>query len=211
MKAFLTIIHLILAVILLTGPSCSSVSVNESIYIEDDSEISNNLTSVNGNIIIGENCRIAGNCRSVNGRIEVGDNSEIRTLQSVNGRIDIGQSVEGRDDISAINGSIEVGTDCRIEGEISTVNGNITMTGSIAERNIETVNGNILLQDRSELMGNIIISKGDEQTRTVKIELLNGSIIHGNIKVDNPEREVVIYKSEDSQIKGEISNARLMN
>jgi hypothetical protein len=60
-------------------------------------------------------------------------------------------------------------------------------------------------------MGDIIISKGDAQTRTVKIEVLNGSTIHGNIKVENPEREVVIYKSEDSEIKGEISNARLIN
>jgi DUF4097 and DUF4098 domain-containing protein YvlB len=141
----------------------------------------------------------------------VGDNSEIHKLQSVNGRIDIGQSVEVRDDISAINGSVEIDRNSRIAGEVTTINGNISMTGTIAERNIETVNGNILLQDRSEVLGDIIISKGDSETRAVKIELLNGSIVHGDIRVENPQREVVIYKSEDSEIKGETGNARLVD
>jgi hypothetical protein len=147
----------------------------------------------------------------VNGRIEIGDNSKINNIQSVNGRIDLGKNIKVYDDISIVNGKVELGENSEVAGEISTVNGKIIMFNARVMDQIETVNGDILLDRESIVEGDIIIKgKDNKNLRSLQIEIIDGSQVFGDIRVEESERDVIVYLSSDSKIKGRVVNARVI-
>jgi hypothetical protein len=73
------------------------------------------------------------------------------------------------------------------------------------------VNGAISLDRESVIEGNIIIKgKNNKNLRPLQIEIINGSQVHGDIRVEESERDVIVYLSRDSKINGQVVNARII-
>jgi len=188
------------------------VSVNRSIHLRDG-EHSGGQTSVNGSIYVGARCRVDGDCRTVNGSIQVGDDSQVGSLDTINGRITLAARVEVDGSASTVNGSIHSGSGSKIHDRLTTVNGRMELQKSEVDEELSTVNGNILLLDRSLVHGNIVI-KGRRGhffgNRHIEIRIEAGSIVEGNIDVQDPENKVEVYISKDADVKGEIRNAKVI-
>jgi len=106
---------------------------------------------------------------------------------------------------------VDVDKGSSIKGDISTVNGKIRLIGAHVSQNIQTFNGDIRLLEASELEGDIIIkdTRGKNKDRLI-IEILDASVVKGNIRVEDEERRVTVYKSNDSKIMGKVFNAELV-
>ncbi|UCF64266.1 MAG: hypothetical protein JSW33_00115 [bacterium] len=196
------------AIIILYFSACDSSSINKSIRIKDGEKVNRAISSVNGNIRIGNNCQISGDCRTVNGVIEVGQNSIVEDLQTVNGRVEVASNATVQDDISVVNGRVYIGKGASVRGNISTINGKIMLEGAQIGRDLETYNGNIRLSDASTILGSIRIKEtSGKKQHDLIIEILEKSVVNGDIIVDDKNRKVMIYKSEDSEILGRVLNA----
>jgi DUF4097 and DUF4098 domain-containing protein YvlB len=199
--------------ILFTIISCEGVSVNKSISIADGETVNNDLTSVNGNIDIGENCNIRGDCSTVNGKIRIGRNSKVADVQSVNGSILLSENVSVNDDVNSVNGSIDCKRGVKIRGEINTVNGNVELFNSEIGRDITSINGNVKLMQKSIVGGDIRIKGKDRSSskhRTVKIHLLDNSVVEGDI-IGVQGVYVEVFVENGSKVKGRIINAEIVD
>jgi len=191
-----------------------AASVNSSRRL-GDGERSSGLSSVNGSIFVGARCVVDGNCHTVNGRIEVGDGSTVDHLETVNGRIAIGADVTVDGDAETVNGAIECGQGSQVHGRMSTVNGRVKLRGAVVGDEVSTVNGDVLLRGKSIVRGSIVI-KGRQghffggHDHVLEIRVEEGSVVEGGIDVRDPDREVKVYISKDSSVKGEILNAKVI-
>jgi DUF4097 and DUF4098 domain-containing protein YvlB len=197
-------------------------TVNKSIKIAAGEE-SSGASSVNGSISVGENAVVSGNLKTVNGTIRVDDGATIEKASTVNGTVRIGENVKS-ESLGTVNGSIRVARGSTVDGEIEAVNGRISLANetSVAD-NIANVNGDM------DLSGATV--GGDVKTVNGDIELSEGSVVKGNLIVEEPsswgwgksskskprvvigpgsrvegdlilEREVELFISEDATVGG---------
>jgi hypothetical protein len=164
-----------LLALVLIAPACASV--NKSINIGDNVETDGQST-VNGSISVGSGSTVSGSLHTVNGTIRVAENTRLRDVETVNGsiRIDSGSSA---DDIESVNGSISLAENVTVEGGIEVVNGKITLgKGTTVADDVENVNGEMELSG-ADIGGDILTVNGD-------ISLVEGTVLHGNLKVSKP-------------------------
>lgn len=201
----------VIALSFLSFSACDA-SVNRSRSL-GDGERSAGMSSVNGSIRIGADCDVNGGCHTVNGGIEVGNGSRVEDLETVNGRIVIGTGVEVRGDAQTVNGSFRAAAGSVVLGQVTTVNGRIELTNAVVDRDVSTVNGDVRLNDRSVIRGSIVI-KGRRGIffggKHLEVRIEEGSVVEGGIDVRDPERRVRVYLGKDSQVKGRITNAKVI-
>lgn len=210
MKTIRTLSLLLIVFLLFTG---CNFRINRSIRIDDGKTVNNSQNTVNGNIRIGENCTIKGKCRSVNGVIEVGENSHVRSLQSINGGITLDRYVEAKGKVESINGNVICDQGVKIKRSISAINGTIELDETLVEGDITTYNGDIELFNRTEVKGDIIVkrSKGDSsRNRRLRIEIADGSVVHGDIHVKDKDIKVTVVLSNGGRVEGRVRNAELI-
>jgi len=208
MNFFKTLVVLNFVFLIYFNSACESTTVNKPLRIKDGEKVSGDISSVNGSIRIGKDCQISGDCRTVNGTIDIGQNSVVDEIQTVNGRIRIDENALINDDVSVVNGEVDVDKGASVKGDISTVNGKIMLIGAKVKRNIQTYNGNIRLLEGSEVKGDIIIKETHgKQNDQLIIEILDASVVRGNIRVEDKSREVTVFKSSNSKIVGKVINA----
>jgi hypothetical protein len=205
----------------------ASCGVNSSIKIEDGQTQEGSKATVNGGVFVGEDCTIKGNLRTVNGRVSVGANSQVRSLKSVNGSINLDDNIVVDGDLETVNGSIRVGHEVSVEGNLETVNGSVSVaSGGSIQGTLRAVNGDIDL-DSTEVTGNLITNNGDitlvNGSRVVgnliirgskgkgfklqTITVSGGSVVQGDIVINDTEREVHLILSDDGRLTGSTGSA----
>jgi predicted acyltransferase (DUF342 family) len=190
-----------------------SVAVNRNVALGDGATVRSSHHTVNGSITVGANCDVRGTCESVNGGITVGPDSRVRTLQTVNGPIDLGERVLVRGNLYSVNGPICCAPGVRIERGISSVNGKVELTGATVARDIETCNGDVTLRGQSIVEGNIIVRKHDDHSdhrEHVEIRVADGSVVQGDVIVQDPDVDVTVYLSEGGAVQGQIQGAAVL-
>ena len=152
-------------------------SINKSIKIAAG-ETSSGESSVNGSITVGADAEVTGGINTVNGSIRVDSGATIESASTVNGSLKIADNVVA-DDLSTVNGGIRVGESTKVDGGIEAVNGRIGLAnGAVVARGVENVNGEI------ELSGAEV--GGDISTIAGNIEVVDGSVVKGDIIVEKP-------------------------
>lgn len=197
------ILYIFIALVIL-NLGCK-VNVNKSIHLQDGKKVSSGMVTVNGNIHVGSRCMVHGTCRSVNGFIKINENSVVGALQSVNGNIEVGESVNIKGNAESVNGCIRIDEGTHIYGDVKTINGDISCHDTDIRRDIETYNGDILLAQSSHVKGDVVIkrSKGNQQHhRTLKITLMDHSVIEGDIIVRDENLDVKLYLDHNSAVNG---------
>ncbi len=193
-----------LSTILLACGASSDTRINKSVYVGDGEHKSGSLRSVNGSVHVGNEASVDGNCTTVNGKIVVGENSEVREVSTVNGGISIDRNSKATE-VSCVNGSISLGSDVEIDGDVSTVNGSIRCKIAVdIAGNLETVNGSMTTKE-TNIKGHIKTVNGD-------IDLLEKSIVHGDIVVNRVKKpsnhknlkKMTITIDSKSKVKGNI-------
>jgi DUF4097 and DUF4098 domain-containing protein YvlB len=194
-----------------------NVSVNKSVDVPDGSKTHHGYTSVNGSIRIGSDCAIRGVCRSVNGSIEVGSRSTVRKVQSVNGGIRIMEWAKIREAVEAVNGGVEMeqGTEA---ADVKTVNGPVSLDSAAVTGDITTYNGNIALDNGSVVKGDIRIKQrkhgrhegGRDEDQKLIIEIMNRSLVEGDILVSDPDQKVDVTISGGGKVRGKIERANVI-
>ena len=165
-----------LLVMLMAVPALGA-SINKSIKIEAGGE-SSGATSVNGSITIGENAVVTGDVETVNGSIRVDSGAKIQDASTVNGGIRLAEGVQA-DNVSTVNGSIKASESVTVAGEVEAVNGRINVDkGASVATDVSNVNGKIALT------GAVI--GGDVSTVSGDIDVVDGSVVKGNIIVEKP-------------------------
>jgi len=152
-------------------------SVNKSVKIAAGSE-SSGASSVNGSITVGADAVVTGDVRTVNGSIRVDSGATIEDAETVNGGVKIAANVKA-ESLTTVNGSVKVGEAATIDGEIEAVNGAITVKkGARVAKSISNVNGTIQLSGAQ--IG------GDVSTVTGDVEVVEGTVVKGDLIVDKP-------------------------
>lgn len=207
----ITCLTLLLTSIFFVHVNCDSMTVNTNIHIEDGDKVNHDIRSVNGAISVGDGCQIMGNCQTVNGSIRIGENTIVEEVQTVNGEVFIAEKVKIEENIETVNGAIKTSKGTIIEGKVKTVNGGITLKNTKVSRDIVTTNGNITLDDKSHIKGDLIVKhKRGRESKHLKIELLNGSVVDGDIFVEQEDRQVIVILKDNSEVHGKVINAEII-
>jgi hypothetical protein len=152
------------------GPDIDKV--NGSIHAEAGRSYGT-LETVNGSIEIDARVH-TGSAETVNGGIRIGDGAQVGELTTVNGGIHVGRDLRIDGDVTTVNGGIFVDRGGRIGGGVETVNGAIGLVGTDVARGIETVNGDVTVGA--------------------------GSHVHGGIKVEKPQMQLISFHKRDPRI-----------
>jgi len=192
---------------------CVGADVNSSIKVPAGEERDGDLSTVNGGITVEENAKVRGSCRSVNGGITLGDGAEAGSLSAVNGGIRIGEGGVVHGEASSVNGPVSL--DRRSSAnEVSSVNGAITLAGAEVTSDLRTVNGGITLREGAIVGGDIVIEaihgKPDRDAEPLTIEIEGGSILKGNLIVEEKARKVKVYLRDGGRIQGRVENAEVI-
>lgn len=196
---------------LLVLGSCSS-SINSSLEVADGETKKGSLSTINGSVTVGKGCVVDGSCRSVNGNVAIGDGSRVRRLSTVNGAIECGRDVTIDTSIETVNGSVSLEAGSRVDGGIETINGGIELVHASVAHDIRTVNGWVRLAENSVVGGDLIVvrKRGTNRRRPLDIELGGGSVIEGDIIVEDPSIEVRVLLSGGSEVRGRVENAEVI-
>ncbi len=211
---------LALAVLLFSVPA--SASINKSIRIEAGTT-ADGASSVNGSVTVGAGAIVNGSVSTVNGTVRIEDNAQVEDAETVNGGLRVGSNVSARS-LETVNGGIRVGEASTIDGGVEAVNGKIELgKGTRVALGVQNVNGAI------ELVGADV--GGDLETVNGDVELMDGAILRGDLKIEKPnswgwnnkknrkprviigpgsvvegnidlEREVELYISESARVGG---------
>lgn len=166
------------------NPTTEAENVFGDIEVPSGQEV-NNVQSVNGSIKLSHRVT-TGKVQSVNGNVEIGDWVRVAHIATINGNVTIGKHFKADHKIETINGDIKIGKKASIRGNLQTINGNIELHDVLITGLLHNMNGNIDLRGNTEISGDLIYKRDDEQSadntkrpvltieKTVKIE---GSII----------------------------------
>ena len=96
---------------------------------------------------------------------------------------------------------------------ISTVNGGISLRKTLVQTDITTYNGEVTLLEGSRVLGDLRIkegrgSKGHQSTLTIRIS--GGSVVEGDIIVEDDHRPVKVYLSQGGTVRGAVRGAQLI-
>jgi len=81
---------------------------------------------------------------------------------------------------------------------------------------LETVNGDVSLRDGATVGGDIVVRKthGNGHDRgdwdTLKIMIEDGSVVRGNVIVEDPDRPVEVHLRNGGRVQGRVENARVI-
>jgi len=175
---------------------------------------SSSLSTVNRDILIAPSSRTASACRSVNGEIQIGDHSETRSVSTVNGSIRIGMDCLVDGNLKSVNGNVICAKRTQVRCSVETVNGRIELEGTEVGHDVSTINGEILLTD-VKVVGNIVIGKsnssGDSSTRKpLVITLMNGTVVQGEIKIEDEGQPVEVRKNSNCTVLGGFGRAKIV-
>ena len=193
-----------MAIVIFACGAPSQTHINKGHHIGDEVTHQGSLRSVNGSITVGNSSTIQGNCSTVNGEINIGESSSVEEVSCVNGSIYIDRNSQAQD-VSCVNGSIKLGSGVTIAEDVSTVNGSIRCgIDTRVSGDLETVNGDMVTEG-SSITGNISTVNGD-------IDLIEGSVVSGNIVIDRdrrkpakkPFKELTITINSNSIVEGDI-------
>ncbi|HXV77141.1 MAG TPA: hypothetical protein VD788_12560 [Candidatus Polarisedimenticolaceae bacterium] len=190
-----------------------NVSVNGPIHVADGETRENGLATVNGSLTVGRDCRIAGACSVVNGEIEIGEGSSVGGLNAVNGPIRVGPRVTVDGDVDSVNGPISLASGTIVGGEVSTINGPIELDGTTVGEHVRTVNGDLQLSRSSVVKGNVVIERkigGVRADRPLTVLIDTGSVVEGDLIVEDPDLPVKVYLRHGGRVNGEIRNAEVV-
>ena len=177
MKAMTKTVFTIGLLALLMVVPAFGASINKSIKIEAGGE-SGGATSVNGSITVGSDAVVTGGVKTVNGSIRVDSGASIENASTVNGGVRIAENVQARN-LSTVNGAVKVGESAVVDGEIEAVNGSVSVkNGATIARGVSNVNGQINLSG-AELGGDVSTVTGD-------INVVDGSVVKGDLIVEKP-------------------------
>ena len=184
---FLTAVALAVLIVLpaVAGASDSHSTVNKSINIDDNST--------------------TGDVDSVNGSIRIGTNSFVKSVESVNGSIKLGNDVTVDRGVDAVNGAITLKPGCEVGGNVETVNGGIRLENTRVSGDVETINGQLLILNRSEVSGNVVVRKPkgwniNKRHKPVRVEIGQDVVVHGDLIFEH----AVELKLHDTAKVGEI-------
>jgi DUF4097 and DUF4098 domain-containing protein YvlB len=187
-----------------------NVAVNRSTTLGDGKTVHSSHHTVNGTITIGSNCDVRAMCESVNGGITVGPDSHVRTLQTVNGHIDLGERVIVHGNVNSVNGFVRCNPGVKIERGISSVNGKVELAGTTVARDIKTCNADVALRGASVVEGSIVVRRRDddsERHQRLEIRVTDGSVLKGDVVVQDPDVDVAVYLSNGGTVQGRIEGA----
>ena len=102
----------------------------------------------------------------MNGSISLDRNSQASAVSCVNGSISLGGEVKIDGDVSTVNGEIRCKREAQIAGDLETVNGSMKVTETRISGDMSTVNGDIDLLEKSIVHGNIIIDRDHKKPRS---------------------------------------------
>ncbi|MDZ7643512.1 MAG: hypothetical protein U5K76_04320 [Woeseiaceae bacterium] len=177
-------------------------TVNGSITVGRDAEVSGDVETVNGSVTIEENARI-GNAETVNGAVRIASGVTADDVSSVDGSIRIGDNVTIDGEVSVVNGRIGIGDGSRIRDGVSNVNGEMQVAGAEIGGNLSTVNGDVLLTDGAVLQGDLIVEKPDgwnwSERRRPRVVIGPDARVVGEVRL---EREVELFISESASVGG---------
>ncbi|MGY6554776.1 MAG: hypothetical protein ACXIUM_09680 [Wenzhouxiangella sp.] len=201
--------------------ACSAI--NQDIEVDDDTVVDSQLSTVNGAIRIGQRSTVTGSIANVNGSISIGSGSQIGELRNVNGAIGLAEGTRAQSietvngavrlgpgsrihgDINSVNGAVDLGADVRVDGGLSSVNGAVRLDPGVAvQGRVGTTNGAIRLQGASV---------GSIETRRGTVEVLDGSIVEGSLRVRRSESAdrggpVRVVIGREAQIRGALEFER---
>ena len=192
------------AILILTCGVSSDTGINKNLSVGDGEHRSSGLRSVNGSISVGNDATVDGSCTTVNGQISIGENAKVDAISCVNGQITLDRNAQ-TGEVSCVNGSIQIGNEVKVDGDVSTVNGGIhCRSESMIAGDLSTVNGDMKTQ-MTMITGDISTVNGD-------IDLLEKSIVKGNIIVDRDHKKpssqdykkLTITVDSGSKVKGNI-------
>ena len=186
-----------------------NAAVNRSIALGDGKTVRFSHHAVNGCITIGSDCDVRATCESVNGVITVGPDSRVRTLQAVNGQIDLRERVIVQGNVDSVNGSIRCSPGVKVERGVSSFNGKVELAGTTVARDIKTHDSDVALLRGSIVEGSIIVRRhrDSDSRRRVEIRVTDGSLVKGDVVVQDPDAEVAVYLSNDGRVQGRIEGA----
>jgi DUF4097 and DUF4098 domain-containing protein YvlB len=186
-----------------------NTAVNRSIALGDGKTVHSSHHTVNGSITIGSNCDVQATCESVNGGITVGPDSRVRTLQTVNGPIDLGERVTVQGNVNSVNGFIRCNPGVKIERGLSSVNGKVDLAETTVARDIKTRNADVTLLRGSIVEGSIIVRRNNDSDsrRRVEIRVTDGSLVKGDVVVQDPDADVAVCLSNGGTVQGRIEGA----
>jgi hypothetical protein len=175
-----------------------NATVNRGIALGDGKTVRFSHHTVNGSITIGSNCDVRATCESVNGAITVGPDSRVRTLQAVNGQIDLRERVIVQGNVNSVNGSIRCSPGVKVERGVSSFNGKVELAGTT-----------VALLRGSIVEGSIIVRRhrDSDSRRRVEIRVTDGSLVKGDVVVQDPDAEVAVYLANDGRVQGRIEGA----
>jgi type V secretory pathway adhesin AidA len=92
-----------------------------------------------------------------------------------------------------------------VKGRISTVNGAIKAINTTITEGLSTVNGDIRLLEGSTVNGSVkFTGKSGGKIRDLKLTLSGGSVIKGDVILENSKVRLTIFLLDDSRIEGSI-------
>jgi len=84
-------------------------------------------------------------------------------------------------------------------------------------RNVETVNGDISLREGTTVGGDVIVRethgshRGDrEDWEPLKIMIEGGSVVRGNVIVEDSDRRVEVHLRDGGRVQGRVQNAKVI-
>lgn len=190
--------HPVIASLFLILALSACGAINQSFDIEDGSVVNDDLNTVNGSIRIGENATVNGEISTVNGNVRVGAGSSVGEAATVNGSVNLAEnSVAGG--VESVNGQIGLGDGARVNGDAATVNGSVVAGQRVVVTgDMTAVNGRISLERDSRVEGSATTVNGALTLRgayvqgltTVSgpVDILDGSIVEGELRVEEPRR-----------------------
>jgi DUF4097 and DUF4098 domain-containing protein YvlB len=199
------------ALVLLVAASCNA-SVNRSLTV-GEGEKHGGMNTVNGSIRVGEDAEVDGSCATVNGQIRVGEGSRVEDLSSVNGSIDVAGKVTVAGDVESVNGSVEVGAGSEIRGDVGTVNGGIRLEGVVVTGKVSTYNGGVTLREGTRVARDVVIERtrgSSDRRHSLDVKILGGSVVEGDVIVEDSKRKVTVYLEGGGEVKGEIRGAEVV-
>ncbi len=199
--------------LLLVFTACD-FSVNKDVRVPDGSRRSRGARSVNGNVRVGSDCRVQGECMSVNGSIQIGKRSMVRGLKSVNGGISMAEGAVVNRKVEIVNGSLEMEPGSVVKRGIKAVNGPVRLDSALVQGGIILYNGDVYLNHGSRIEGGIMIKRSknihSDQEHPQVIEINNGSVVEGDIRVNNPDYKVDVILINGGRVIGSLENVNLI-
>lgn len=209
----------------------AQTSVSKDIRIANGEKIDRKVSSVSGDITIGQKARVRASVSTVSGDIEIGAKARIEDIGSVSGDLSIAKGAQTYS-LETVSGDIHLYGENEVEGTIKTVSGDVVgESGSKIKENIITVSGDIELDDTSldgdittvsgdislfngtYVSGDIIIKRKNSPmqhvTGTMKVIIDLNSVVHGSIKVSEPDTNVIVILSNGGKVDGDIVNAEV--